>query len=48
MGSSTKDAIDANPVLRILWSYWNERRGSRAMPSRKDIDPVDIPALEKL
>jgi hypothetical protein len=48
MGSSTKDAIDANPVLRALWSYWNERRGRRAMPSRKDIDPVDIPALEKL
>ena len=25
-----------------LYAYWNEKRGSRAMPSRADIDPTEI------
>ncbi len=29
-----------------LYGYWLERRGSRAMPARRDIDPVgSIPHL---
>jgi len=25
--------------------YWESRRGERSMPSRADIDPIDIPSL---
>lgn len=32
-------------MLRRAQAYWDERRGGRAMPSRADIDPVDIPDL---
>ncbi|HEX9446921.1 MAG TPA: PAS domain-containing protein, partial [Dongiaceae bacterium] len=28
--------------LRRLYGYWDEKRGSRRMPSRDDIDPVDL------
>ena len=39
--------IDAprHPKIQLLHSYWDEKRHGRAMPSRADIDPVDIPAL---
>ena len=34
-------------VLRRLIAYWLDKRSQRSMPSRGDIDPVDIPwALE--
>ena len=33
------------PVLAELYRYWAERRGERSLPSRSDIDPVDIPHL---
>ena len=29
--------------LRRLYLYWQEKRGARGMPSRNDIDPVDLP-----
>ncbi len=29
--------------LRALKRYWDDKRGSRAMPARADLDPVDIP-----
>lgn len=29
--------------LRRFYSYWDGRRGRRAMPARRDFDPVDIP-----
>jgi len=32
----------AHPSLRQLFDYWNEQRGTRAMPSRADIDPLDM------
>jgi len=35
--------IPLNDVLTSLWLYWQAKRGQRAMPPRKDIDPVDIP-----
>ena len=32
----------AHPKLRRLHEYWVEKRGERKMPSRVDIDPLDI------
>jgi hypothetical protein len=32
-----------NPDLRRLVAYWLDQRGSRCMPARADIDPIDIP-----
>jgi hypothetical protein len=31
-----------HPHLQRLLNYWNERRGGRAMPSRKDLDPLEM------
>ena len=31
--------------LRALYDYWLEKRGPRRIPSRKQIDPLDIPQL---
>jgi len=31
-----------SPRLRRLYEYWDQKRGSKAMPSRADIDPVDM------
>jgi len=30
------------PKAVALYHYWNSRRGNRAMPSRLDIDPVEM------
>lgn len=32
-------------ILAPLLKYWTAKRGERALPSRADIDPVDIPEL---
>jgi len=34
-----------HPDIRLLHAYWEKQRGDRLMPSRTDIDPVDIPRL---
>ena len=31
--------------LRQLYDYWEGKRGDRLMPTRSDIDPVEIPGL---
>lgn len=31
-----------DPIRRI-WEYWDSRRQGRAMPARRDIDPIEIP-----
>jgi hypothetical protein len=31
--------------LRALYEYWDAGRAGRAMPSRQDIDPAEIPKL---
>jgi hypothetical protein len=31
-----------HPKLRQLYEYWDEKRGARVMPSRADLDPIDI------
>ena len=41
--TSATEAIDVkHPRLRQLYEYWLEKRGDRKMPSRADLDPVDI------
>ncbi len=38
------EEIEAD-ALKHLYQYWDDKRGSRAMPSRADLDPIDIPSL---
>ncbi|HUC60508.1 MAG TPA: PAS domain-containing protein [Alphaproteobacteria bacterium] len=33
------------PRLAAVLRYWNRKRGTRQMPARRDIDPVEIPSL---
>ncbi len=33
------------PRLRQAFAYWQGKRAGRAMPSRRDIDPVEMPQL---
>jgi hypothetical protein len=33
---------DCHSSLRNLYDYWNARRGTRLMPARGDLDPVDL------
>jgi hypothetical protein len=33
---------DCHPSLQNLHEYWNAQRGTRSMPARSDIDPVDL------
>ena len=35
----------ASPKLHQMRDYWLSARGSRQMPSRRDIDPISIPHL---
>lgn len=42
----TLDFLDhCSPRIRRAWDYWTTRRGERPMPSRRDIDPAEIPDL---
>jgi hypothetical protein len=36
---------DCLPEIRTLYDYWDGKRRGRIMPSRADLDPVDIPLL---
>jgi hypothetical protein len=38
------DSID-DPLHRQMYAYWEQKRGSRRVPSRADIDPTEIPRL---
>jgi hypothetical protein len=31
-----------DPLLKQLLAYWQEKRGTRAMPSRGDLDPLEM------
>jgi hypothetical protein len=31
-----------SPTTRVGYDYWKEKRGTRLMPSRSDIDPAEI------
>jgi len=41
--NETGDPRIASIRLRALMRYWNEKRGSRPMPLRLQIDPIEIP-----
>lgn len=32
-----------SPRVRRIYEYWDEKRGGRTMPARRDIDPLSIP-----
>lgn len=34
---------NCSPKIRRMWEYWNAQRGDRLMPSRQDIDPLQMP-----
>ena len=36
---------DCHASLRQLYAYWDTRRGTRLMPGRSDLDPVDLKQL---
>ena len=38
------EAID-HPHLARLYNYWDDKRAGRAMPTRNDIDPMEIRSL---
>jgi len=38
------EAID-HPQLARLYNYWDDKRGNRAMPTRSDIDPMELRPL---
>jgi hypothetical protein len=35
--------LQGEPLLRAVWEFCAARRGTRALPTRRDIDPVDMP-----
>jgi len=35
----------ADPILGGTLAYWQRKRAGRAMPTRRDIDPIEIPKL---
>lgn len=35
---------DMPPEIEGIYRYWNEKRGSRRMPRRADLDPTDLRA----
>lgn len=36
---------ECHPSSLVLYDYWNRCRGAHKMPSRADIDPLDVPQL---
>lgn len=47
--SAARYDFRADPVLRTVLDYWERRRGARAMPQRRDIDPAELrPVLPHL
>lgn len=44
MASATVDFSEADlpKPLGLIYNYWNSKRGDRLMPSRTDINPVDM------
>jgi hypothetical protein len=37
------ETIPRSAELQALYDYWREIRGDRRLPSRADLDPVDLP-----
>jgi hypothetical protein len=36
--------VHLDPQFVALYHYWNKKRGRRAMPARREIDPAELPA----
>jgi len=36
---------DCDPRVQAIYEYWDGKRNGRRMPSRGDIDPVEIPSF---
>lgn len=36
---------DCHSSLRGLYDYWNAQRGTRSMPARGDLDPIDFKSI---
>lgn len=46
MTTTTNDAgVLHSDRLQKLYAYWNAKRGSRSMPARRDIEPLEIHRL---
>ena len=46
---STDQLAGCHSTLLTLYEYWDAKRGARPMPSRADLDPVDLkPVLAQL
>lgn len=43
--SETTPFENADPRLQQLYAYWQAKRGARAMPARRDIEPVELVPL---
>ena len=41
----TNPSMLNSPRLREAYSYWDAKRQTKLMPSRSDLDPVEIPRL---
>jgi hypothetical protein len=35
----------SDPAVSAIFAYWNSKRGTRRMPSRADLDPVELRSL---
>jgi hypothetical protein len=42
---STDQLTGCHSSLRALHDYWEAQRGTRSMPARADIDPIDLKSL---
>lgn len=42
---SPEQMAGCHPSLQELYEYWDRKRGSRLMPGRGDIDPVDLKTM---
>jgi hypothetical protein len=40
--STARYDFRADSVLRTVLDHWERRRGTRAMPARRDIDPIEL------
>ncbi|TDQ82274.1 PAS domain-containing protein [Dongia mobilis] len=43
-GAEAAQIGECDERLISIYTYWNEKRGTRAMPGRPDIDPADLKA----
>src|SRR5262245_23577647 len=42
MSPQVPNALKDEPTLRALYLYWDGKRAGRAVPDRRDVDPLEI------